>query len=61
MIMYARFIGEWASWKDDYKWQKLPGGDHTALGDCIATLNIIKEMANTELMEIPKKWYQFWK
>lgn len=27
------------------RWAKLPGGDHSALGDCFATLDIIKEMA----------------
>jgi DNA polymerase-3 subunit epsilon len=59
MIMYSQFIGEWASFKDEYKWQKLPGGDHSAIGDCRATLEIIKEMANSELLEIPKKWFQF--
>jgi len=59
MLAYSQFIGELASFKDDYKWQKLSGGDHSAIGDCRATINVIKEMANTELKEIPKKWYQF--
>jgi hypothetical protein len=27
-----------------YTWQKLPGGDHSALGDCLATLKVIKDM-----------------
>lgn len=47
MKQYSEYIGEWSEYKKDYKWQKLPGGDHTALGDCLATLEIIKKMAST--------------
>lgn len=44
MLKYAAWRGE--LWTDgSYKWQKLPGGDHTALGDCRATLQVIKMMA----------------
>ncbi len=44
MLKYSAWKGE--IWSDgNYKWQKLPGGDHTALGDCKATLEIIKKMA----------------
>ncbi|MBN2246722.1 MAG: 3'-5' exonuclease [Candidatus Aminicenantes bacterium] len=44
MLKYSAWKGE--LWADgSYKWQKLPGGDHTALGDCRATLQLIKKMA----------------
>lgn len=44
MLMYSAWVGE--EWPyGGYKWQKLAGGDHTALGDCLATLEIIKKMA----------------
>lgn len=44
MLKYSAWRGE--LWPDgSYKWQKLPGGDHTALGDCRATLEVIKMMA----------------
>lgn len=44
MLQYSAWKGE--IWSDgNYKWQKLPGGDHTALGDCKATLDLIKKMA----------------
>jgi len=44
MLKYSAWTGEiWSH--GNYKWQKLPGGDHTALGDCQATLEIIKKMA----------------
>lgn len=61
MIAYSTYIGDWSDYHESYTFQKLPGGDHTALGDCKATLKIIKEMAEAELSEIPKKKWQFWK
>lgn len=45
MKQYARFRGEWDSRKNDYRWPRLPSGDHSALGDCRATLKIIETMA----------------
>lgn len=45
MLMYSAWVGE--EWPyGGYKWQRLTGGDHTALGDCKATLEIIKKMAS---------------
>jgi DNA polymerase-3 subunit epsilon len=45
MLQYAAWFGE--VWSDGgYKWQKLRGGDHTALGDCRATLALIRTMAS---------------
>lgn len=46
MQWYSQYCGDWNDYYQNYKWQKLPGGDHTALGDCQATLAVIKEMAN---------------
>lgn len=44
MLQYSAWKGE--TWSDGkYKWQRLLGGDHTAVGDCQATLEIIKMMA----------------
>lgn len=45
MEQYARFVGDWNSYHRSYKWPKLPAGDHSALGDCVSTLNVLKEMA----------------
>ncbi len=45
MLWYAQYVGEWSVEVSDYLCQKLPGGDHTALGDCKATLEIIRSMA----------------
>lgn len=44
MLMYAAWVGELWPY-GGYKWQKLESGDHTALGDCRATLDLIKKMA----------------
>ena len=44
MLMYAEFCGEWSTYYNSFKWQPLNGG-HTALEDCHATLQVIREMA----------------
>lgn len=49
MRKYAAFVGEWSNYFGGYRWQKLPKGDHTAAGDCFATLAIINEMAEAKL------------
>jgi DNA polymerase III subunit epsilon len=46
MQYYSQYVGEWNEYYGNYKWQKLPGGDHSALGDCKATLEVIKSMAD---------------
>lgn len=45
MMIYARWYGDWSDYHKSYKWQRLDGG-HRALGDCLATLEKLKEMAN---------------
>jgi DNA polymerase-3 subunit epsilon len=45
MIQYAAYFGEWNHYYGNYRWQKLPKGDHTAKGDCLATLGLIHKMA----------------
>ncbi len=44
MRCYTAYVGE-PSKRGGYRSQKLPGGDHTALGDALATLRLIQEMA----------------
>ncbi len=44
MLMYAQFVGDYSPHWDDYRWQPLNGG-HTALADCRACLEVIREMA----------------
>jgi DNA polymerase-3 subunit epsilon len=48
MHYYSQYVGDWNEYYGNYHWQKLPGGDHSALGDCEAVLEIIKEMAADE-------------
>lgn len=47
MRKYAEFYGEWSSYHNDFKWKPLNGG-HTALSDCLATLKLIHEMADSK-------------
>lgn len=49
MERYADFVGEWSARYGRNKWQPLPGGNHTALGDCLATLAVIMQMAAEKL------------
>lgn len=48
MEMYSQWVGQWSSYHHNYRWQPLPRGDHTALGDCRACLNVLKMMAAEE-------------
>ena len=45
MRQYAKFFGEHSKRGRSYRNQKLTGGDHSALGDTLATLRLIEEMA----------------
>lgn len=46
MMEYSEHVGEWSDYHGNYRWQKLPGGNHRALGDCQAALQVLKEMAD---------------
>lgn len=48
MLEYARWYGDWNDYRGNFRWQKLQGGDHSALGDCAATLQVLKRMAEME-------------
>jgi len=52
MLNFASFKGEWNQTKQGYKWPKLQGGDHSALGDCRATLKLMEMMADADLAGI---------
>jgi DNA polymerase-3 subunit epsilon len=56
MKLYARFVGDWNSYRHDFKWHKLTDActsegieveesAHSAIGDCQRTLALIKKMA----------------
>jgi DNA polymerase III subunit epsilon len=45
MLRYAAYCGDWSDYHGNYRYQKLPGGDHSALGDARATLRLIQRMA----------------
>lgn len=53
MHWYSQWCGDWSDYHGNYRWQRLPGGDHTALGDCKATLEVIKRMAASYEPEPP--------
>lgn len=45
MLQYAAYVGDWSDYHGNYRYQKLPGGDHSALGDARTTLRLIQRMA----------------
>ena len=47
MLPYSAYCSDWNGYHGNYRWQKLPAGDHSALGDCRATTKVIKLMAQT--------------
>mgnify|MGYP007071603296 CR=1 FL=1 len=48
MLPYSAWVGSWNDYHGNYRWQRLPAGDHSALGDCLATLNVLQKMAAQE-------------
>lgn len=45
MLQHAAWVGEWNEYHGNYRWHKLAGGDHRALGDCRAARRRLQEMA----------------
>lgn len=45
MEMYSQWCGDWSRYHGNYRWQRLPGGDHSALGDARACLAVLRQMA----------------
>lgn len=41
----AQWGGDWSNYYKDYKYFPLPSGNHRALGDCLAALDLLKNMA----------------
>lgn len=54
MHWHSKWISDWSDYHGNYRWLKLPGGDHTAIGDCHATLKLIEKMAANFDTEIEK-------
>lgn len=53
MIPFSIYQGEWNSNYHNYKWAKLPGGDHTALGDCHAVVDhVLIPMSESEPFDL---------
>ena len=56
MHLYSAWCGEYQEWSDDYRWQRLPGGDHTALGDCRAAARAIARAARQDPPDAGARW-----
>jgi DNA polymerase-3 subunit epsilon len=47
MLWYAPYAGEWSDYHGEYRWQRL-GGNHDALGDCRAVLELLQKAASNQ-------------
>jgi len=45
MRQYSKFVGEWSKEYNNFRWQPLPGGNHSASGDVMAVYDLIHSMA----------------
>jgi hypothetical protein len=45
MLPYSEWVGDWSDYHGDYAWQPLAGGEHRALGDCRAVVDLLRGMA----------------
>ena len=45
MLWYSQYCGDWHDYYQSYTLQKLPGGNHRAYGDALATHDLIYHMA----------------
>ncbi|MFF8287475.1 exonuclease domain-containing protein [Streptomyces albus] len=45
MLPYSEWFGDWSDFWGNYAWQPLYGGDHRALSDCRAVVDLLKGMA----------------
>lgn len=59
MLLYSEYVGDWNYYYQDYTWVPL-GGNHDAVGDCLATLGVLQKMAESELVNIKEKFNQAW-
>lgn len=58
MEIYAEYVGDFNG--RSFRWQKLRGGDHSAVGDCRAVLSLIKSMAHQAPVD-PEGNAEFWR
>ncbi|HEU5422239.1 MAG TPA: exonuclease domain-containing protein [Nitrolancea sp.] len=52
MRQYAAWVGEWSERHGDWRWPRLPGGNHTPVGDGRATLALVRRIAAGEPVEV---------
>ena len=59
MEWYAQFCGDWHEYYQSYRWQPL-GGDHSAVGDCLAALAVLRDMAEAEIVDVDTAFAEAW-
>ena len=59
MEWYAQFCGDWSDYYQSYKWQPL-GGNHSAICDCFAALEVLKKMADSKIIDVDLSFESAW-
>ena len=59
MEWYAQFYGDYHDYYESYTWQPL-GGNHNAVGDCLAALSLLNNMADSEIIDVKKAFEKSW-
>jgi len=59
MRYYAQFCGDWNDYYQSYRWQPLHG-DHSAIGDCLAALLLLKKMSESKIIDADEAFEKFW-
>ena len=59
MEWYAQFYGDYNDYYESYTWQPL-GGNHNAVGDCLAALSLLNKMADAEIIDVKKAFEKAW-
>jgi hypothetical protein len=47
MIPYSEWVGEWDDYWGNYAWQPLIGGEHRALSDCKAVVDLLRGLVQS--------------
>jgi DNA polymerase-3 subunit epsilon len=59
MEWYAQYCGYWSNYHESYRTHSLEG-NHSAIGDCLAALELINKMAKTKLINIDEVFERNW-
>ncbi|MGW2724910.1 3'-5' exonuclease [Streptomyces sp. NPDC001492] len=54
MLPYSEWHGEWNAYRNDYRWQPLPYGNHRAAADAAGAAQLLRELATGSAPRLPE-------